>query len=165
MEVGCGDGFGTPLVGQDVGTVLAVDWDVQLIESNVRRTAFFENCTFKQHDIISGPPGGRFDGVYSLDVIEHVDKKSEDAFMRHASANLVDDGMLIIGTPNVTSEAYASASSKVGHINLKDAAGLKELVLLYMKTVVIFSMNDDVVHTGYYPMAHYLFAMGIGVKR
>lgn len=28
----------------------------------------------------------------------------------------------------------------------------------------LFSMNDEVVHTGYYPMAHYLIAVGIGPK-
>jgi hypothetical protein len=25
--------------------------------------------------------------------------------------------------------------------------------------VFLFSMNDEVVHTGFYPMAHYLFAV------
>lgn len=28
----------------------------------------------------------------------------------------------------------------------------------------LVSMNDEVVHTGYYPMAHYLLAVGIGHK-
>jgi len=26
-------------------------------------------------------------------------------------------------------------------------------------------MNDEVVHTGYYPMAHYLFALCVGRKQ
>ena len=26
-----------------------------------------------------------------------------------------------------------------------------------------FSMNDEVVHTGYAPMAHYIFCIGVGV--
>jgi len=25
-------------------------------------------------------------------------------------------------------------------------------------------MNDEIVHTGFYPMAHYLMAMGVGLK-
>jgi len=25
-------------------------------------------------------------------------------------------------------------------------------------------MNDEVVHTGFHPMAHYLFAIGVGKK-
>jgi len=165
LEIGCGDGFGTPLVAQDVEKLLAIDWDASLIESNVRRLAYLDNCTFQQQDIIAGPPEGNFDAAYSLDVIEHVDPQDEETFVRHACANMSDDGMFIVGTPNVTSEAYASASSKVGHINLKDAAGLKDLLSQFMKTVLIFSMNDEVVHTGFHPMAHYLFAVGIGAKR
>jgi len=128
LEIGCGDAFGTPLVGQEVGKILAIDWDSRLIESNVERLGFFNNCTFQQQDIIAGPPAGTFDGVYSLDVIEHVDPQDEDMFLQHTCANLSDDGMLIVGTPNVTSEPYASQSSKVGHINLKNAADLKDLL-------------------------------------
>jgi hypothetical protein len=29
----------------------------------------------------------------------------------------------------------------------------------YFKHVFMFSMNDEVVHTGFFPMAHYLFAL------
>lgn len=164
-EVGCGDAFGTALVAQEVHSLLAIDWDPQLTESNIQRLGFLENCTFKQQDIVAEPLTGAFDGVYSLDVIEHIDPSSEDIFIRHACANLSVDGMLIVGTPNVTAAAYASQSSQVGHINLKDANGLKQLLSRYMETVLIFSMNDEVVHTGFHPMAHYLFGVGIGVKK
>jgi len=34
----------------------------------------------------------------------------------------------------------------------------------YFENSFIFSMNDEVVHTGYEPMAHYLFGMGVGLK-
>jgi hypothetical protein len=34
----------------------------------------------------------------------------------------------------------------------------------YFHNVFVFSMNDEVVHTGYYPMAHYLFAVCAGKK-
>jgi hypothetical protein len=29
----------------------------------------------------------------------------------------------------------------------------------YFSRVFVFSMNDEVVHTGFYPMAQYLFVM------
>jgi hypothetical protein len=35
----------------------------------------------------------------------------------------------------------------------------------YFQNVFVFSMNDEVVHTGFSPMAHYLFAMGVGVRK
>lgn len=68
------------------------------------------------------------------------------------------------GTPNVTASQYASEKSQEGHINLKSHQSLKELVGGYFKNVFLFSMNDEVVHTGYYPMAHYLLAVGVGLK-
>jgi hypothetical protein len=67
--------------------------------------------------------------------------------------------VLIIGTPSIQSQVYASAASKIGHINCKDGPGLKGLMSEFFENVFIFSMNDEVVHTGFYPMAHYLFAL------
>ena len=34
----------------------------------------------------------------------------------------------------------------------------------FFHNVFIFSMNDEVIHTGFYPMAHYLWAIGVGPK-
>jgi hypothetical protein len=42
---------------------------------------------------------------------------------------------------------------------------LKALLDIYFENSFIFSMNDEVVHLGYYPMAHYLFGVGVGKKR
>jgi hypothetical protein len=44
-------------------------------------------------------------------------------------------------------------------VNCKDAAGLKALMSRFFHNVFIFSMNDEVVHTGFYPMAHCLWAL------
>ena len=68
------------------------------------------------------------------------------------------DGMV------VSAERHASAASKAGHINLKSAEILRGLLERHFQSVFSFSMNDEVVHTGFAPMAHYLFAMGVGVK-
>ncbi len=156
LEVGCGDAFGTPIV--------AVDWDPQMTKSNLRRLDFMDNCTFKHHDVVVEPVAGTFDGVFSVDVIEHIDPIAENEFMKNTCTNLSDDGVYILGTPNVKAEAYARPRSVVGHINLKDAASLSDLLERYFKNVFIFSMNDEVVHTGFYNMAHYLFAVGTGLR-
>ena len=34
----------------------------------------------------------------------------------------------------------------------------------FFHNVFVFSMNDEVVHTGYFPMAHYLLALGCTLK-
>ena len=50
------------------------------------------------------------------------------------------------------------------HINLKNGKTIKELFDRYFYNTFVFSMNDEVMHTGFYPMAHYLFAIGVGKK-
>ncbi len=72
--------------------------------------------------------------------------------------------IFIIGTPNVTAHQYASERSQAGHINLKDAESLRGIMAERFFNVFMFSMNDEVVHTGFSPMAHYLFAIGVGVR-
>jgi hypothetical protein len=52
-----------------------------------------------------------------------------------------------------------------GHINMKSADSLKDLLAQYFHNVFIFSMNDEMVHTGFYPMAHYLMALAIEIKK
>ena len=84
--------------------------------------------------------------------------------MKNICASLLPQGICIIGTPNLDAEKYSSPASKEGHVNLKSATTLRELLLKYFHNAFIFSMNDEVVHTGFYPMAHYLFSMGVGVK-
>ena len=169
LEVGCGDAFGTPIVAQAVTAMVGIDWDSALIEGNKRRLSFLSNCTFKYHDIVAEPlsiaDSEKFDAVFSLDVIEHVEPQMEQTFMRNCCDVLKPGGVCIVGTPNVTADAYASSSSKAGHINLKDADGLMQLMANYFEAVFLFSMNDEVVHTGFYPMAHYLLALGVGKKK
>jgi len=166
LEVGCGDAFGTPLVAQAVKNVVGIDWDERLIASTRERQSHLTNCEFRQCDIIETMPFDRsFDAVYSLDVLEHIDPNVEENFMRNCCESLNDKGILIIGTPNETAAAYASPSSQIGHINLKNASSLQGLLSTYFETTFLFGMNDEVVHTGFLNMAHYLFGVGLGVKR
>ena len=109
--------------------------------------------------MIAGPLAEEFEGVYALDVIEHVQTSDEEKFIGNAAASLNPRGVCIIGTPSLQSQAYASPPSKAGHVNCKDAAGLRTLMSKFFHNVFIFSMNDEVIHTGFYPMAHYLFAL------
>ena len=106
-----------------------------------------------------------FDAVYSLDVLEHIAAADEHRFMTNIADSLVSDGVLMIGTPSVQSQAYASPLSKAGHVNCKDHMQLKALMLRYFDNAFIFSMNDELVHTGFYPMAHYLFAVCAGRRQ
>ena len=77
---------------------------------------------------------------------------------------LKGSGTLIVGMPSLESQAYASPQSKAGHVNCKTGSALKSLFQEYFENVFLFSMNDEVIHTGYAPMAHYLIVLCCGKK-
>lgn len=163
-EVGCGDAFGSRIVLQEVGKLTVYDFDPIFINDiNARATKRWAFDAIL-HDILSSPLPRRHDALYCLDVIEHIPKKSEHIFLKNLAASLSKDGVLIVGTPSLESQSYASAQSKAGHVNCKKGPELKALLTEYFATVFLFSMNDEVVHTGFSPMAHYLFALCSGKK-
>ena len=165
LEIGCGDSFGTAVVLQTVNRVHGIDIEPLVIEDNIKRVEYGERCSYEVLDITSGPVGRKFDGAFALDVIEHIPPELEQQFMVNIKDSLKPHGVCIIGTPNVTSSQYARPESAASHFNLKSAESLRELLSCYFENVFMFSMNDEVVHTGYGPMAHYLFAIGVGVKK
>jgi 2-polyprenyl-3-methyl-5-hydroxy-6-metoxy-1,4-benzoquinol methylase len=164
-ELGCGDAFGTRIVQQEVETVTVYDFDPVFIRDIRRRQSAKWPLDAYLHDILERPLPHRYDAVYTLDVIEHIPAPKEDVFIRNLAASLVDHGVLMIGSPSLESQAYASPQSKIGHVNCKSGRALKLLLERHFHTVFLFSMNDEVVHTGYYPMAHYLFALCSNIRR
>lgn len=166
LEIGCGDSFGTALVLQTVESVHAIDIEPLVIEDDIKRAEHGEGrCSYEVLDITANRPQDIFDGAFALDVIEHIPPEREMYFMKNIFSSLNEDALLVIGTPNVTAKQYASLGSAEGHINLKSENSLRNLMSEYFANVFIFSMNDEVVHTGYSPMAHYLFGMGVGKMR
>jgi 2-polyprenyl-3-methyl-5-hydroxy-6-metoxy-1,4-benzoquinol methylase len=109
--------------------------------------------------MLAGPVPGSFDAVYALDVLEHITEQEEDRFIANMIASLTSTGIAIFGMPSLESQSYASPQSKAGHVNCKSGEVLKRTMERYFHTVFVFSMNDEVVHTGFYPMAHYLLAV------
>jgi 2-polyprenyl-3-methyl-5-hydroxy-6-metoxy-1,4-benzoquinol methylase len=165
LEIGCGDAFPARIVLQEVGELHAVDIDPLFIEDALERADPDWPFTLAVHDMVAGPVAGEFDAAFSLDVLEHIEPANERRFLENVVASLTQDGVLIIGMPSLESQAYAAPLSKVGHVNCKKGPELKALMLDYFENVFMFSMNDEVVHTGYQPMAQYIFAIGAGTRR
>ena len=97
-------------------------------------------------------------------MLEHIAPAQEDAFLRNVLASLDPRGMLIVGMPSLESQAHASPQSKIGHVNCKSGNDFRSGMQRYFSNVFLFSMNDEVVHTGFYPMAHYLIAICANLK-
>jgi 2-polyprenyl-3-methyl-5-hydroxy-6-metoxy-1,4-benzoquinol methylase len=160
LEVGCADAFGTRVVQQEVQRLTATDFDQAFVDDVNRRMDPSWPFDCRQHDLLTGPFPGTFDGAYAMDVIEHIPATLEDVFIGNIVRSLTPEGVLIIGSPSLESQAHASPPSKVGHVNCKSGKALKAMMERFFHNVFLFSMNDEVVHTGFVPMAHYLIAIG-----
>ena len=164
LEIGCADAFATRIVLQEVGSVTAVDFDPVFVEDVKARMEPDWPIDCRTHDMLSGPVEGLFDAAYAVDVLEHIPAEREAKFIGNIVASLATHGVLLVGIPSIHSQAYASLPSKAGHVNCKDGPGLGVAMSNFFSNVFIFSMNDEVVHTGFTPMAHYLFALCCGPK-
>lgn len=165
LEIGCADAFATRLVRQEVGSVVAIDFDPVFIDdARARMESDGWQCDCRVHDFLSGPVAESFDAAYSLDVFEHIPPAKEHGFLRHLTQSLKRTGVAIVGMPSLQSQAYASRGSREGHVNCKDGKEFKRLMDEYFDNVFLFSMNDEVVHTGFHAMAHYVITLAVGPK-
>lgn len=162
LELGCNEGIGTLMLAESANSVMGVDFDANSI-SWAKSSLEKDGLSFKCDNFLGGKYGS-FDAVVSVDVIEHVLPENEKLFFSTILDNLNDDGFCIVGTPNVSASKFASKDSEEGHVNLFSAQRLKELFLQGFKNVFIFGMNDEVVHTGFYEMCHYLFVLACNKK-
>jgi SAM-dependent methyltransferase len=162
VEVGCSEGFGSTILAEMSESCLGVDVDAEAI-AVANASVATDKLKFVVGDVLQEGLG-RFDAAVSLDVIEHIYAENEDAFVAAVAAALEPDGIFIIGTPNITAVPYASAHAMEGHVNMFDADRLRALGLRHFRNVFSFSGNDEMVHTGFSPMAHYLLALCVGPR-
>ena len=165
LEVGCGDAFGAPIVLQTVGSLHCVDIEPQVIAENTRQNEWGARLSFACMDLTTERPAETFDAAFCMDVIEHIAPERERDFVGNLAASLTQNSVCIVGTPNITADAYASPISREGHINLKSQKTLKESLDPFFQHVFMFSMNDEVVHTGYAAMGHFLIALCAGKRQ
>lgn len=158
LELGCSEGIGSPILSEFASAYVGVDQDGGAIAA-ARSNFSAEKRLFVEDDFL-GKRYGTFDSIVSLDVIEHIPASREELFLDTVLGNLNEDGICIIGTPNMTARDYASEASRIGHINLYEAPRLRDVMEKVFHNVFLFGMNDEIVHTGFHPMAHYLLALG-----
>ncbi len=144
-EIGAGDGFGSFLV--KAGVCYLTLYDIHPLNLNIRK-----------YDAMEGPLlNSNYNAIYTIDTIEHVSDPC--LFLSNIVHGLHQHGKLIIGTPSLESQPYASPPSKAHHINCQTGEYWRNLCSQFFHHVFIFGMNDEVVHTGFLPMAHYIWAV------
>jgi 2-polyprenyl-3-methyl-5-hydroxy-6-metoxy-1,4-benzoquinol methylase len=162
LEVGCGEGIGARILAEGRRAYLGIDPDeaAVAVAREAHDPAWFRACSLGDvEDFESG-----YDAVVALDVIEHLPADDRALFVRDLDRQCAYGGICIVGTPNATARAYQSEASRAGHHALLDAVELRALLAEQFPVVQVFGMNDEVLHTGFLPMAHYLLAVGIGPR-
>ncbi|MBI4729788.1 MAG: methyltransferase domain-containing protein [Acidobacteria bacterium] len=96
LDAGCGEGYGADILAAEAREVLAVDLD----EAVVRRARTrYRRASFEPADLVALPfPGGSFEAVVSLQVIEHLPRPED--LVREAARVLAPGGLLVTSTPN-----------------------------------------------------------------
>lgn len=165
VDFGCGDGNEIPLLLQNVNRVTGVDIIPALISYNRQNNKDLARVDYLLHNIIESPLTEKFDAAISMDVIEHIAPEDEADFLKNIALSIKEYGACIIGTPNITASEYAGIHSKREHINLKSHETLYASLHKHFHNVFLFSMNDEVLHTGFHAMGHYIIALSVCPKR
>lgn len=168
LEIGCSDGFCSQIVAEKVKKYKGIDISKDAIDAanlyvqNIRRNMLFEEMDVFDKEIVQKL--GMYDVVFSLDVLEHIEKKNEEIYIQNLIKLLHKNGIILIGMPSLQSQIYASDLSKIGHVNCKDTTELKSFLKKYFQNVYIFGVNDEIVHTGFEKLRHYNIALCISPK-
>lgn len=157
LDIGCGEGLGTWLLKTECGYAKGIDMDKDAIDIAKENWQDSE-IDFVASDFLSVKEE-QYDAIAAFDLIEHILVENIPNFFKKVISCLTHDGVAVIGTPNITSHQYASDITKKGHVNIYSSERLEKEMMQYFSHVFMFGANDEVVHTGFLPMAHYLIAV------
>ncbi len=165
LEIGAADGWYSRVVLNEVGKLTLSDFDQIWLKDFESQSVYTSSGTeYLIHDFVKSKLTRVFNGIYALDVLEHIKPKNQSQFLSNICSSLMPNGVAIFGMPSAESQIYASKDSKAGHVNCQSGNELKESLSEYFENVFVFSMSDEVVHTGFMPMAHYLLALCVNPK-
>lgn len=160
LEVGCGDCTGAPLVAAAVRHLEGCD----IADYGAREV---KGITRHSHDMLSGPlffDGKKWSGIYALDVLEHIPPELENLFFININDSLDEHGVVIIGSPSLESQTYASPLSKLHHVNCKTGADFLETLQRHYHHVFVLGLQDYALHDGFDAMVHYRLGLCCGKK-
>ncbi len=157
LEIGCGDGWFSRIVKQTVKNLTISDIDEIFLKSAKKREGNWK-FNFLKHDMIKKSTKKKFDAIYLLDVLEHIEKKREKIFIKNISKSLKKQGVLITGTPSLEFQQHVKKPDPT-HVNCKTKKELYNSLSGFFNNVFIFSMNDEVVHTGFEKMSNYFLTI------
>ncbi len=89
-----------------------------------------------------------------------MDAELGERMVATAASMMRDTGMIIVGSPSIYSYPFQSPQSQASHVKCYDQKELVEMMDRHFGRTIAFSMNDELVHTGFSKLAWYYFVVG-----
>lgn len=157
LDIGCNEGLGSWVIAKECGFCKGIDFDIAAIEAAQKN--FQDPCIeFEGLDFFE-MPSRKWDAAINFDVIEHIYPEHSLAFIQKIAESLTDTGVAVIETPSEISDKFASPVTKRGHVNIYSHDRLHAELSQFFEHVFLFAANDEVIHTGYLPLAHSYIAL------
>lgn len=162
LDIGCAEGIGTWLLAKECGGfALGLDLDEESI-GTAQANWNHASVAFETRDFLEAASAPDWDALVSFDVIEHILPEHQELWWQKLTGSLRHDGVAVIGSPTEISQVYASEISRRGHVNIMSGDRFEAELQRCFHHVFMFSAHDEVVHTGFRPLAHY--QIGVGVR-
>ena len=157
LELGCGDGWYSRIVKQNVKNLTISDIDNIFIDDSKKREKIWK-FNYLIHDMSKKVTKQKFDVIYMLDVFEHIPKNKEKKFIENLINSLKQGGILLSGAPSLSFQKFVKNPDPT-HVNCKSGMATKKFFEKYFQNVFNFSMNDEIVHTGFEKTANYFISL------
>lgn len=159
LDLGCGTGISSLFYSNYCKKVYGYDLLSEFVEVKKKNNIKFirgDALKLNVNDFVKK----RVDMISCVDFIEHFSEKDGTKIIEKCSKILHQNGnTLIIGTPSVHSKKFRSKTSKIQHLHEYDPLELKRKCLKYFSRVFLFSMNDEVVNTGFHKLSWFTFVI------
>lgn len=163
LEIGSGSGMGSIFLAQHCAHVTGLEVKTTEVEE-ARSMNIRDNVEFMVTDFFKLEESKKYDVIVALDVIEHLSVEDGNNLISSMTRHVNNAGMIVIGTPSIYSYEYQGDLSRASHVKCYDQQELLSLVDNYFGRTVAFSMNDELVHTGFPKLAWYYFVLGFMPK-
>jgi len=162
VDLGCGNGYSTYFYATVAAHATGIDLyaDINAVQAKWQR----DNLKFIKGDILEKPDSlgfGLFNAVTAVDVIEHFHRDDGIRIIENFAAALPTGGMMILGTPSRFSGEWRSESSKQGHFYEYEPDELRAICDASFSRTFLFSMNDELVHTGFSKLAWFFWVIAV----
>ncbi len=162
LDIGCGGGISTFYFSQFCKSATGIDNDKKRIkewnEYKSKKVKFIRKDAEDLETIDTSA-----NCIINLDFIEHISKKDGIKFIQNCKIfldrqkNKGKNKMLIIGTPSFYSKKYRAKHNLKHHKHEYKPDELNTICKKYFSRTLKFTMNDELVHTGFDKLGWYFF--------